>query len=72
MFSMQVFEERHGYKAIQKEREAKAVEVENIFNRYQFLNSLFSTENIEGETGERGGVGEKESLGLACPKKLLD
>ena len=72
MFSMQVFEERHGYKAIQKEREAKAAEVENIFNRFHFLNSLFSTEKIEGETGERGGVGEKESLGLACPKKLLD
>ena len=29
-FRMQVFEERHGYKALQEKREAKAAKVENI------------------------------------------
>ena len=66
---MQVFEERHG---CQKEREAKAAEVENIFNRYQFLKSLFSTEKIQDEAGKRGRVGEEENLGLARPQILLD
>ena len=69
---MQVFEEKHGYKALQEKGKARAAEVGIKLKKVSFWIFFSLTEKKEGEAGERGGVGEEKSLGLARPKILLN